>query len=211
MLVITGTQRSGTSAVAKMFIEAGYMEETFWDEEALGGYESREVAGFYREYLGDMTFPFEDFPFLPNFVFKYEPDTLSDIKDSVIKFSYLLMNPAFVYIWHKFRPAKIYHDKFLIMDRVPEAVVESKARVPQRFQHDSILLKQTSEGLRNNFFLSARTLKLLGYQSKVFRFEDLFIPKGYEEFAKTLNVLAPEFFILEETFKSVLKPNWRHF
>ena len=62
MLVVTGTQRSGTSVIAKALIESGYdIGSTWYDEIAQGGYENELVCGFYRDNLGDPSFPFDDF------------------------------------------------------------------------------------------------------------------------------------------------------
>ena len=62
MLVITGTQRSGTSLIARALEESGYdLGSTLWDEEVQGGLDNDLICGFYQQYLGDPTFPFDDY------------------------------------------------------------------------------------------------------------------------------------------------------
>ena len=163
MLVITGTQRSGTSVIAKALIESGYdLGSTWYDEIAQGGYENEMVCGFYRRYLGDPSFPFDDFhlPIVSEHkLYQYNPQ--------VIKFSYLLMNPAFVTIWHRYRP---HNDTFLVMSRSKEHVMRSKMRVPDRFEHDSLLLMQDIATMNWNFRTSSQLLPALGYQARVLPF-----------------------------------------
>lgn len=61
MLVITGTQRSGTSLVAQMFQKEGYdLGTEWWDDKAEGGLDNPLICAFYRDHLGDKTFPFDD-------------------------------------------------------------------------------------------------------------------------------------------------------
>ena len=149
MLVVTGTQRSGTSLIAKALIESGYdLGASWFDEEVQGGYENEVICAFYRWYLGDPTFPFDDFE-LPTY--QYAAIVFKNFDQKVAKFCYLLMNPAFVMIWHKFRPKG---DTFLIMNRSKKDVILSKERIPERFHHDSLLLDQTSEQLHENFLQS---------------------------------------------------------
>jgi hypothetical protein len=206
MFVITGTQRSGTSMVAKMFIEQGYMQESWWDDEAKGGYEDAQLAGFYRWYLGDDEFPFDDFPEIRT------TGTLefAGMTKRVAKFSYLLMNPAFVYIWAKYRPANVYNDKFLVMERRPEDVVRSKLRLGQRFSHDSLLLQQDWQTLADNFFMSKAILEDKGYEFSSIFFNSLFTPIGHNVLQSALEKMSG-FKIDKDIFDRVLTPEWRHF
>lgn len=173
MLVITGTQRSGTTMIARLFRELGYnLGSDFYDEEALGGYENELLCGFYRDYIGDPTFPFDDYPW-PEEVgaghtryVDYSPAAFAALDMQVVKFSYLLMNPAFVHIWHKFRPEG---DTFLILNRDKSDVIASKVRQWERFKHDSALLMQTKEALDHNFLSAGLYLqKLYGTATLLF-------------------------------------------
>ena len=74
----------------------------------------------------------------------------------VVKFSYLLMNPAFVYIWNKFRPGR---DTFLVLDRNKTDVVGSKLLKRERFSKDSLLLAKVAEEIRGNFKSSLDVLE----------------------------------------------------
>jgi len=165
MLVVTGTQRSGTSMIAKCFIEMGYdLGTSLWDEEVQGGYESEHICSFYRSYLGDPRFPFADFELSeylnPDYIF-------SQLDLPVVKFSYLLMNPAFGTIWSKFRPDS--GDVFLVMNRNKEDVVSSKRRLMQRFAYDSRLLCQSPTTLEENFVMSLDYLMVF-YRAEVLNF-----------------------------------------
>jgi len=173
-LVITGTQRSGTSAIAKLFIEMGYDLGSYWfDETVQGGYENLLACAFYRYWLGDDSFPFIGAPYG-----KYGPGEISQgllpvmfsqMDYKVLKFSYLCMNPVFVSIWHKFRP---HQDKFLIMHRDPNAVVRSKEAHRDQFDLDSLLLSKSSRGLRANFGTSVELLGSVGEESWMLPFPD---------------------------------------
>jgi len=162
MLVITGTQRSGTSVVAKLIAESGVELHNAapWDEGAMGGYEHEGICAFYRNYLGDPRFPFDDMelPDAPGGLFSNGwRGVFADMNPRVAKFSYLLMNPAFVTIWNKFRPDP-RRDKFLVMLRSTQSVVQSKLRRHERFQHDSVLLKQGADVLEENRGISYNLL-----------------------------------------------------
>jgi len=205
MLVICGTQRSGTSMIAKCFIELGYdLGSGLWDEEAQGGYENETICAFYRNYLGDPRFPFDDFE-LPEFL---NPTRNFEVLDlPVVKFSYLLMNPAFVTIWHKFRPHS--EDVFLVMNRNKEDVVRSKQRLVQRFMHDSWLLAQSPEELEENFRIS------LDYLSGWYKTEVLDFPECLDHLEvvnRRLDALGLfELLISQDVWNSVVDKNKVHF
>ncbi len=218
MLIITGTQRSGTSAAALMFQAEGYdLGSNLWDDIAQGGLENEVVCAFYRYYLGDSAFPFDDFPGLD----KVEPldlsgpispyllpeDEFSILDRPVIKFSYLCMNPAFVTIWSKFRPPSM-GDRFLIMKRNFDTVIASKRAHTDRFMHDSRLLTQEPETLKGNFMNSVVTLIDLGYPTVVMSFHDLMYTYSINDY---LIKLGCNLRIKEETWKGVIDISKVHF
>lgn len=203
MLVVTGTQRSGTSVIAKALIESGYdLGSNWYDEEAQGGYENELICGFYREYLGDPSFPFDDFdlPLAGRYGF-------SNYNPQVIKFSYLLMNPAFVTIWHKFRAQQ---DTFLVMSRHKEHVIKSKLRLPSRFKHDSPLLTQTPEALMWNFHTSLVLLDRLGYKGRLLPFPDC-LHWRVSDINRRLTYLDPSVQIWPKVWKEVVDLDKVHF
>lgn len=203
MLVITGTQRSGTSVIAKALIESGYdIGSTWFDKVAQGGYENELVCGFYKDYLGDTSFPFDDFDIDLRSEFAF-----SDYNPQVIKFSYLLMNPAFVTIWHRYRP---HNDTFLVMSRQKEHVIQSKMRVASRFKHDSILLQQTPEALKWNFHTSLVLLSKLGYKGRVLPFPDC-LHWPLFEINNRLALLDPSVQIDPKAWTNVVDLNKVHF
>ncbi len=168
-LVITGTQRSGTSVMAKMLIEMGVeMGGAPWDEEAQGGYEHILSCAFYRYYLGDPTFPWDDIDLRghdPKHLGSALEPMFRHMEYTALKFSFLCMNPAFVYIWMKFRAGK---DNFLVMHRNPEAVAQSKLRLADRFlEHDSVLLPKKAKILQYNFQTSVTLLAHLSAEYDV--------------------------------------------
>lgn len=202
MLVITGTQRSGTSAIAECLIESGYDLGTTWfDEEALGGYEHPLICGFYQKYLGDPTFPFEGFE-----VPKIPKQQFHEINLQVVKWSYLLMNPAFVTIWHKFRPRG---DTFLVMDRSKRKVLASKFRVWHRFRNDSVLLTQNSSKLQGNFESGLELLARLGYRHAVVRFPACL--ENLDQLNKQLAGLDPKVQITSDAWNKVVDKSKVHF
>lgn len=154
MIVITGRQRSGTTLIAEALIKSGYdLGSQMRDE--VGGYEHDFTCAFYRDYLGDVTFPFDDYPGLPS----VHSGNFTTFRRKAIKFSYLMMNPVFVTIWHKFRSHRKELDKFLVLHRTSEEVVQSKWRKHERFKHDSLLLDQDAITLKWSFNCSLSLLR----------------------------------------------------
>lgn len=196
MLVITGTQRSGTSLVARAIRDSGYeINSEMWDEEAQGGYENEAVCGFYRKYLGDPTFPFDDFE-LPT----VQPAQFAALNFGVIKFSYLLMNPAFVMMWHKFRPPAS-GDAFLVLDRFKGDVIDSKEARAHRFDHDSILLKQDEDALRWNFQASLFLLYRYGYPHK-----QVYFPEEMDYLPSRISSISAKVRLDVEVWKNLYDP-----
>lgn len=211
MLIVTGTQRSGTSAAAKLFMEEGYdLGTTWWDEIAQGGLENPTVCAFYREFLGDLSFPFDDFKYSEEDV-KWEAQLLAKFMNlhtqhKVIKFSYLGMNPVFVNIWKKYRPP-ILGDKFLFMRRDTAAVVESKSRVRERFEHDSVLLQQPPDVLRWASLMSLGILKQF-YPVSAMPFDNLINNYCINDYLEPLGSDVPR--ISEEVWERVIDPELIH-
>lgn len=210
MLVITGTQRSGTSLVAQLLLNEGYdLGSEWWDEEAHGGYEHQGVCAFYREYLGDRDFPFDDLE-LP--LWQDEEEVLKAAfmnlhkYHSAVKFSYLCMNPIFVFIWKKHRPRRL-GDKFLVMRRDARHVLNSKNRLADRFKHDSILLSQSEEALRWNFHVSLGTLAT-SFPVIPMRFQDLIGKFCINEY---LDAIGCELRISRENWKQTVDRSLVHF
>lgn len=202
MLVITGTQRSGTSLIAMALEESGYdLGSTLWDEDVQGGFDNDLICGFYQQYLGDPTFPFDDYDWPV-----VEPGQFRAMGYEVIKFCYLLMNPAFVSMWHKFRPEG---DTFLVLNRDKGDVVRSKKRRGERFKHDSLLLKQSERELFGNFDMSIYALRMLDY-----RYEMLYFPECVSDLGKVNKALAklePNVQIKPEVWERVFDPSKIHF
>lgn len=202
MLVVTGTQRSGTSLIAKALEESGYdLGSTLWDEEVQGGFDNDLICGFYQQYLGDPTFPFDDYTWPA-----VEPGQFAAMGYKVVKFCYLLMSPVFVSIWHKFRPEG---DTFLVMSRSKEHVIASKRRKRKRFKHDSLLLQQSAVELFGNFDMSVFLLRMLGYQ-----YETLYFPECTSDLVvinHALAMLDPKVQIKSEVWERIFDPSKIHF
>lgn len=132
MIVITGTQRSGTSIMAKFVKECGYdLGTDFWDDRLDGGLESPDVCNYYRDRLGDSSFPFTKYWELVDR--KNMFTSFKEIPWEVVKFSYLLMIPDFVDWWYEVRGNQ---DKFVIMWRSITSIMTSK-----RSRNDIFLLE----------------------------------------------------------------------
>ena len=178
MLVITGTQRSGTTMIAEMISMEGY-NMGISNRDEVGGFENVDICSFYRDYLGDETFPYDDFPHKTkartgkDAHFTHLVADFAFLDLPVVKFSYLLMNPVFMSVWHKFRPEDAYHDTFLVLKRNPAHVIRSKKLRRERFDHDSFLLKQSWASLEQNFEMSLDALADYGYKFVVTPFENI--------------------------------------
>lgn len=175
MLIITGTQRTGTSLVASLFKESGYdIGSDFWDEEVNGGLENLDICAFYRYVLGDENFPFDDLRLekkgSPTYRFRQ-----LHLSHRVVKFSYLMMNPAFVAIWNRYRAPKL-EDRFLVLYRPAGSVCRSKMRHWERFSHDSMLLDQSEGALTWNVSVSQLMLVSLGHTAVYLSYKDLTDP-----------------------------------
>jgi len=161
VLVIGGTQRSGTSLMAQMLQHSGYdIDSEEGDEVGTGEHEL--TCGFFRDYLGDSQFPYDtrSWP-------QCSPEEFAALDLQVIKFAYLMMNPAFITIWHKFRPAG---DTFLILNRDKGQVYKSKQVSWDWFQHDSPLLLQEPREMEYSFNACLGLLNQYGYNHIMLEF-----------------------------------------
>ncbi len=213
MFIITGTQRSGTSLLAKALQMSGYnIGSTLWDEEIQGGLESDLICGFYRDYLGDPTFPFDDFnvPKVSSFTFEQLGAGLPGQAWKVAKFSYLLMNPIFVMIWNKFRSVEKHNDTFLVLQRNLEDVISSKNRYKERFAHDSVLLMQSAKQLEDNYDESLNLIQAMGYNYIVIPFPE-YLKWDCSTLNKQLQCLDHHVQVTQAVWKKVVDPSLVHF
>ena len=177
MLIITGTQRCGTSFMANFCKACGYdLGTEFWHEEINGGLESPDICRFFRQNLGDPTFPFSDFD---QSISEQERSRIPRFDFEVQKFSFLMMNPKFINIWHALRGTQ---DKLLILMREAESVYESKRSSQDRkarFNGDSGLLHQSPSEIKQNWYDSFCRILDLGFQYRILKFPN-FLDKGNE-------------------------------
>jgi len=202
--------------MARVLREAGYDLGTTWTDK-VGGYENPVICQFYACYLGDPTFPFEGFPYTRGttpgensfFLYQLIPPVkrFQQLDLQVAKFSYLLMNPAFVSIWHKFRPPQL-GDRFLVMNRNKAAVIQSKLQHLMQFEHDSMLLSQTCEELTQNFIASQALLRNYEYEFRLCPFPQCVTEPGLAIRAlEELGISKP----LREAWDKVVDPTKVHF
>ncbi len=203
MIVITGTQRSGTSIMARFFKEAGYNLpiNLTWDESISGGYENAGVDRFFREYIGDNDFSYSD---IDNMVDGEINPTIYP-KGQVCKIAYLMQNPIFIYIWHKFRGNQ---DKFIIMDRDKEFVYKTKLRRWDRFQYDSLLLQQSEVELDIMFKKSLKIMDKLKMEYVICPFPDMYL--DWQTFSGHINKLT-SISGKKEVFDRIIDPSKIHY
>ena len=212
MLVITGTQRSGTTMIAEMISREGYfMGQSNRDE--VGGFENQTICSFYRDYLGDLTFPYDDFPHQRaartgvDQPYTHIAGQFAFLDLPVVKFSYLCMNPALVSIWQKFRPESHYHDTFLVLKRNPAHVIRSKKLHRERFDHDSFLLKQSWQSMETNFEMSVEALDAYGYKFQIAPFATVINDFTINLFLEQITDIR----ITRGTWNKVFDPDKIHF
>jgi len=159
MIVITGTQRSGTSLMAKFFQKNGIdVGSNFWDNRIEGGLEHPDICNFFRAYTGDPRFPFSTYW---DSIYKQRFEDFSQLKSTVGKFSYLTMLPEFVKQWNKIRGNK---DLFIVMQRDINKVVTSKNSRKEFLEEDSILLNQDIPTLTANYTESLALFNRYGFR-----------------------------------------------
>jgi hypothetical protein len=166
MLLITGTQRCGTSLTADFVRACGYPVSGAADE--VGKYENAEIAMAYRYILNDHTFPWSTYPFvLP----PEEVRPLHSIDGPVAKFSFLMMDPRLMRIWIEHRRHK--RDRLLILVRETEKVCRSKRNTAARaeqFSTDSAMLQISPAQLKQNWFDSFMVLLNSGLPYWILKF-----------------------------------------
>lgn len=169
MIVITGTQRSGTSLMAKFAQQCGYdLGTEFWDDRLDGGLENPVICEHFSDLLESEQFPFKGYW---DMVGEYKRSLLSTLDLEVAKFSYLLMNPDFVDQWYKERGAS---DKFIIMWRDAEDIHKSKTMRDNIFgAEDHPMLNQSAEKINWNRHRSLRKMEEYGMQYHLVDFPNI--------------------------------------
>jgi len=169
MLVITGTQRSGTSMTAQYLTKMGInVGSDLWHDDINGGLENIDICLWYRKKLKIPDFPFSDLPEKEDFI------DLKDMDLKAVKFSFLLMQPELVRIWLKERHGK--KDKFLVLMRNLHDVFKSKRSTPERrerFKKDTAILNQNVPMLYQNFHHSLQLLAAAHADVRLFSFPDI--------------------------------------
>ena len=206
MLIIAGTQRSGTTFTAQFLFKCGFKfdENLNWDETITGGFENLSVDKFFREYIGDDTFSYKDIEKNIPDGHIIQPSLFPD--GEVLKISYLLQNPVFVHILHKFRGMQ---DKFLILNRDKRDVYKTKKRRWDRFTKDSILLKQEPEELQYNFNKSIEILDEYGYEYESLEFPNFL--NSFHAFSKTMELLGYDISDKEDVWNNLVDFDKVHF
>jgi len=149
MLIVTGTQRSGTTFLSECFINGGFdLGSTLYDADISGGYESEFFLKWSSKYIKN--FPFKDANY----------DTKSKLK-SVNKISFLMCLPSLLSI---FIEENKINAKWLVLKRNFNDVYDSK-RSKKRFLLDHILLNQNPQELEMNF---QKSIELLNYYEQKF-------------------------------------------
>lgn len=180
MLVITGTQRSGTSLMAKFFKLMHYdLGTAFWDPRINGGLENPDVCHAYKELVGTQDFPFSKFWSLTDKKDNFTP--LKDLNKPVIKFSYLTMLPEFIDYWFQQRGNQ---DHFLIMKRPFIKVAKSKKYNQIVFSEDWEGLDMSAVQMKLNHEKALKLLRFYGISYSIIPFPIIsdFIP-GLREFS----------------------------
>jgi|SRR5690625_5046517 len=170
LLVITGTQRSGTSFMAKFFRNCGFdLGTEFWDTRVNGGFESPDICAHYSDELQDPDFPFTGYW---DMVENRERIPLKRIHEKlkVVKFSYLLSNPIFIEEWLTVR--KGFGDTFLIMQRPLSDVIKSRRSRPEFDSEDSKYLPRDIEQMTENWHKSLSIIRQHGSEFFFIRFPD---------------------------------------
>lgn len=188
MIIITGTQRSGTSTIAKFFHEIGYNFDSNlnFDSEITGGeFDNMSIDNFFSKYIGDPEFSFKDKRQINNHNFQNEATMFPDCE--ICKLAYLLQNPIFIFIWHKFRGK---NDKFIIMNRDKAAVELSKNNNWHRFHNDSVLLNQGEQEMKINFRKSLEIMWKLGMNFVILDMPYVFQKNSYVSFQHQMKKLG---------------------
>ena len=146
MYIITGTQRSGTSFLAKFLSICEYdLGTDFWDDRVDGGLENPDICNFFRDILGTNRFPFRKYW---NLIENKQFNSFYNLDLTVAKFSYLCMLPELITTWKNSRGID---DHFIIMNRDPVKSVKSKERLSEIFyKEDYKGLRQTPSELKAN-------------------------------------------------------------
>lgn len=176
MLLITGSQRSGTSLVAKYCQSMGYnLGSDFWDDNINAGLESEAICKFYSEAMGMPNLPFKNFPYSQENYPKLE-----DIESKIQKSSFLMTSPDFVDLWYHRRQNQ---DKFLILTRNSIEIVRSKSHSPERieiFGEQDSSLDQDIEQIGSNWYESYMRIMEYGIDHHVLKFPEFAVDGAFE-------------------------------
>jgi len=156
MIIIAGTQRSGTTFLSKCFIDAGYdLGSNLFHEDINGGYESDAALWWANNKIDN--FPFTGYTPVPS---KFT---------EINKISFLMPVPG---ILASFINELNIVAKWIILKRDFEDVVNSKQSKP-RFKKDHPLLRQSAEELEGYFNDSLHILEVLNQEVLIIDFDYL--------------------------------------
>jgi hypothetical protein len=192
MIVICGTQRSGTTVLAQFLQKNNYFmgPNTFYDNSVNGGLESPYIAWFIREIVQDRNFPFTDFDSFFQGERKKDISQIGNFFDFQ-KSSYLLMDPLFIEKYLDVNPSH----RFIVLLREAHKVYASKQKYKEQFSKDAPILQQKPEIISYNLKRSIEVLT--------------------ERRAKTLYLHFPQFLLNKnetaeklKSFDVLLKKDW---
>ena len=184
MLLITGTQRTGSSLMAEYLRKCGYSFDGDHDE--VGAHDDQNISLEYRRILQDETFPWRNYPVTKR---PEEVPRLEVLDYEVAKFPFLMMHPALMSIWLSARGSN--QDRLLILVREAEAVVRSKTNTQRRaeiFATDSNTLKQTADEMKQNWFDSFALVLHSGIRYHFLMFPDFL--RNYDSVFNALRVFG---------------------
>jgi len=168
MLLICGSQRSGTTILTRFLHELGHDvgSHISYDNTIQGGYESPHIIHFMSSQLQNQ----QSYLFNKNSTFPYQnywdhidmrqadlltiPELLDQVE--VQKASFLLMQPLFLH-WYLTQENAIEKTTFVIPYRAPTNVCASKKKHSQ-FSKDHPALNLTAQTLAINMALSVQML-----------------------------------------------------
>lgn len=134
-IFILGFPRSGTSVLAKFFMEMGFkmsLEWNFWDEKLNAGYENKKVS-FINNLL---SFSYEEVV-NANYM-DVVLDYMSKIDDEVIKYPRFIFETRILDKWLDLFP----NSKIILTYRKPEKVLQSKRVITNDFPFSEEQLKK---------------------------------------------------------------------
>tara|TARA_Y100000310_G_C20675483_1_gene812793 strand:- start:1606 stop:2223 length:618 start_codon:yes stop_codon:yes gene_type:complete len=166
MIVIGGTQRSGTSLLTTFVKDYGFNVGTdFWHQDINGGLESPIICNYISKKMNLKEFPFKSFN-------KIKHNTIYEPEIVIQKFSFLLMDSRFIK-----HLSVLYPDlKLLITQRNEDKVIKSKKSTPERekrFKGDHPILKQSSKELKTSKRKAIKEIQKRRIQNEQVEFDDI--------------------------------------